>query len=428
MADSEDRTQREGVSADGRPRRQPPIIDVEAVEVSLEGSPATTAGSDPTPHPSAARRWPKRLSTFLSAMRLTIIGSACFIAAIIGGALWIYFGADASDGLQRHAGSPTAAVPDDVVTRIAKLEAALRVPPSQPPSQPSSPPPRLAAEVGDLGSRVAGHDAKLAALTDRIASLEGAVRDAAAAARVAGERAAEVAGRSDADRGNSDEQNRTQQDDRSALDDLANRVAMLESQQTALQREQEGLDRVTDAIAAVDKAVRLATVAVALRSTLERNSPFAAELAAARSLGADEKALASLAPFAATGLPTPSELFHELSTLLPELRRLSAPPGKDLGYLDRLQASAVKMLNIRPVQNQPGDDPATVMSRIEFQMAQQDVGAMVVELDKLPAPARELARPWRSKVLARQDALEAAQRIATASLAQLGEPRGPSPR
>jgi hypothetical protein len=424
MADSEDRTQREGVSADGRPRRQPPIIDVEAVEVSLDGSRATTAGSDPTPHPSAAGRWPKRLSTFLSAMRLTIIGSACFIAAIIGGALWIYFGADASDGPQRHAGSPTVAVPDDVVTRIAKLEAALSVPPSQP----SSPPPRLAAEVGDLASRMAGHDAKLAALTDRIASLEGAVREAAAAARVAGERAEEVAGRSDGDRRNSDEQNRTQQDDRSAVDDLANRVATLESQQTALQRKQEGLNRVTDAIAAVDKAVRLATVAVALRSTLERNSPFAAELAAARSLGADEKALASLAPFAATGLPTSSELSHELSTLLPELRRLSVPPGQDLGYLDRLRASAVKMLNIRPVQNQPGDDPSTVMGRIEFQMAQQDVGAMVVELDKLPAPARELARPWRTKVLARQDALEAAQRIATASLAALGEPRGLSPR
>jgi hypothetical protein len=171
-------------------------------------------------------------------------------------------------------------------------------------------------------------------------------------------------------------------------------------------------------------------VAVALRSRVERDSPFTAELAAARSLGLDEKALALLVPFAATGLPTRSELFHDLSTLLPELQRLSVPPGKDLGYLDRLQASAVKMLNIRPVQNQPGDDPATVVSRIAFQMARQDIEAMVVELAKLPAPARELARPWRTKVLARQDALEAAQRIATASLAQLGEPpvRGPSPR
>jgi hypothetical protein len=427
MADPEDRTPRAGVSASGRPRRQPPIIEVEAVEVSLDGSRATTAGSGPTANPSAARRWPKRILMFVSPMRLIV--SACFIAAIIAGALWIYFATDESHGPARYAGGRAAAVPDDVVERIAKLEAALRVPPSQPSPPPATPAQVGEGRVGDLASRVDAVDTKLGAITNRIASLEGTVRDAAAAARVAGQRADEVAGRSGGEKGYSD-QNRAQQDDRSALDDLANRVAALESQQTALQQKQARLDRVTETITAVDQTVRLATVAVALRSTVERNSPFTAELAAAWSLGVDQKALALLAPFAATGLPTRSELFHSLSTLLPELRRLSVPPRKDPGYLDRLLASAVKMLNIRPVQNQPGDDPATVMSRIEFQMAQQDIEAMVVEVDQLPAPARELAQPWRTKVMARQDALEAAQRIAIASLAQLGEPagRGPSPQ
>jgi hypothetical protein len=421
MADSQD-TQREGVSADGHPRRQPPIIDLEAVEVSLDGSRATSAGPGLAAKASAARRWPRRILASLSPMRLAIIGSA--FAAVIGGALWIYFAADASDGLRA---SPAAARPDDVVERIAKLEAMLRAPPQQP-----SPPPYLPAQageggVGDLGNRVAALDAKLAALTDRIASVEAAVRDAAVAARVALERAGEVAGRLGRERGDSDAHNRA---DDGAVDDLANRVATLEAQRSELQQRQQGLDHVTDAITAGDKAVRLATAAVALRSTLERNSPFTAELAAARSLGLDETALASLAPFAATGLPTRSELIHDLSTRLPELRRLSAPPGQDLGYLDRLRASAMKMLNIRPVQNQPGDDPATVMSRIEFEMAQQDIEAMVVELAKLPAPAREIAQPFVTKVLTRQDALAAAQRIATASLAQLGEPavRGPSPQ
>jgi hypothetical protein len=171
-------------------------------------------------------------------------------------------------------------------------------------------------------------------------------------------------------------------------------------------------------------------VATALRSAVERNSPFTAELDAARSLGLDERALASLAPFAATGLPTRNELFHSLSTLVPELRRLSVPSAQDLGYLERLQASAVKMLNIRPVRDDPGDDPATVMSRIEFKMPQQDIEAMVAELDKLPAPARELAQGWRTQALARQEALESARLLATAALAKLVEPavRGPSPQ
>ena len=419
MAESDDGTRREGVPPDARPRRQPPIIDVQAVEVSPDGPRATTADSGPRASPSGARRSLRRILTFLPSVRFAIIGSLCVVAAIIAGALWIYLTVSGSDGPQRNAASPEAAVPNEVVARIAKPEAALGAPPAQ---------------AGDLASRIAALDAILVPLGDRIAALERAVRDAAAAARAAGERADKAAGlfavppppRAGAGMQGNDEQNRAQPNDRAALEALASRVAALESRQTALQQKQEGLDRLATT---PDKAIRVATVALALRSAVERNGPFTAEFAAARSLGLDERALASLAPFAATGLPTRNELFRSLSTLMPELRRLSVPSAQDLRYLDRLQASAVRMLNIRPVRDEPGDDPATVMSRIEFKMPQQDIEAMVAELDKLPTPARELAQGWRTKALARQEALESARLIAAAALAKLGEPalRGPSP-
>jgi hypothetical protein len=427
MADPDDKTQREGVLPDGRPRRQPPIIDVQAVEVSPDGSRATAAGSGPGASPSGLRQSLRRILTFLPPMKFAIVGSACVIAAIIGGVLWIYLAPDGSDGPQRNAASLDAAVPNEAVERVAKPEADPRAPPPQ----------AGAGRAGELESRIAALDAMLAPLGDRIAALERAVRDAAAAARVAGERADKAAGllavtpspRAAEDR-EGGEQNRAQQNDRATLEALASRVTALESQQTALQQKQEGLDRLATAMTTPDKTIRVATVALALRSAVERNGPFTAELAAARSLGLDESALASLAPFAATGLPTRTELFHSLSTLVPELRRLSVPSAQDLGYLDRLQASAVKMLNIRPVLDEPGDDPATVMSRIAFKMPQQDIEAMVAELDKLPAPARDLAQGWRTQALARQQALESARLIATASLAKAAEPavRGPSPQ
>jgi hypothetical protein len=425
MADPDDRSRHEGVSPDGRPRRQPPIIDVEAVEVSRDGSRTTTTdGSGSPASPSTAMRSLRRILTVRPPMRVVIVGTACVAAAIIGGALWIYLTADGNDGLRRNATSLEAAVPKEVGERIAKHEAD----PAAPPSQAGG------ARVGELESRIAALDAMLAPLGDRIAALERAVRDAAAAARAAGERADKAAGllavpapppRAGDGRDAGDEQNRAQQN--AALEALAHRVAVLESRQTALQQKQEGLDRLATA---PDLTIRVATVATALRSAVERNSPFTAELAAARSLGLDEQALASLAPFAATGLPTRNELFHSLSTLVPELRRLSVSIAQDLGYLERLQASAVKMLNIRPVRDEPGDDPATVMSRIEFKLPQQDIEAMVAELDKLPAPARELAQGWRTQALARQEALESARLIAAASLAKLAEPsiRGPSPQ
>jgi hypothetical protein len=362
--------------------------------------------------------------TFLSPLPLAIIGSACVIAGIIAGGLWIYLVPDRNDWLQRNAAGPETALPNGVAERVAKPETALSAPSSQ-----ASPPPHPPAGEGALESRLAALDARLGPLGDRIAALERAVRDAAATAQVAGERADRAAALFEGAKKSGDEQYRAQQHDANALDDLAGRVATLESRQTALQQKQEGLDRLAKVMTAPDQTARAATLAVALRSAVERGGPFAAELAAARSLRLDERALASLAPFAATGLPTPNELFRSLSALVPELRRLSLPPSRELGYLDRLQASAVKMLNIRSVRDEPGDDPAAVMSRIEFKMGQQDIEAMVAELDKLPAPARELAQPWRTKALGRQEALESARLIATASLAKLGEPaRGPSPQ
>jgi hypothetical protein len=193
---------------------------------------------------------------------------------------------------------------------------------------------------------------------------------------------------------------------------------------------QDRLDRLANAAGAPDKAVRLAVAAAALRAAVERDRPFATELAAARSIGFDDGALAPLEPFAATGLPTRNELFRELTALLPELRRVSAPPGQDVSYLDRLQASAVRMLNIRPVKDEPGDDPLTILSRVEFKMIQQDIDAIVAELDKLPASARELAQAWRTKAAARRDAVEAARLLAGGALAKLGEPAtsGSSPQ
>ena len=339
MADPDDRTRREGVYPDGRPRREPPIIEVEAVEVSLDGSRTTTAGSGTAASLSGARTL-KRILTFLSVtkflppVKFALIGSVCVIAAIVGGALWIYLEPDGIKGPQRNAASPEVAAPNDVTERTAKPEAIVRAPPSQ--ALPPPHPPPLAGEggVGDLASRMAALDAMAARLEDRFAALERTVRDAADAARTAGERADKAVGLLDGAKRSDDEENRAQGRDRSTLEALANRVATLESRQAALQQKQEGLDRLAASMAPPDKTIRVATVALALRSAVERNGPFTAELAAARSVGLDERALAKLEPFAVTGIPTPNELFRSLSTLVPELRRLSVPSSRALGYFD----------------------------------------------------------------------------------------------
>jgi hypothetical protein len=418
MANPEDDVRQEGGPPDGRPRRQPPIIDVKAVEVSPDRPSAAASGPSPGTGPTSTTWSAKRILGFLPSVKFAAIASVCFIAVVAAGALWVYLTLDGG-GSQRDAAVHEATKSDDAIERVPRPETVLKEPPVQ------------ASPDSDLANRVAALEAMLTPLADRIAELERAVRDSAIAARIAGERADKVAGLFDEAKKSSAEQNSQQQQERGTLGGLADRLKMLESEQTALHQKQEELDRAANATAGTPgKAVRAAIVAAALRSAVERDELFTVELAAARSLGLDERALASLEPFATGAVPTRNELLRGLSALLPELLRVSVPAGRDLGYLDRLQASAVKMLNIHPVGNEPGDDPAAVIGRIEFKMAQQDIAGVVAELDKLPAPAKELAQSWRAKARARQGAIESVRLIATAALAELGEPavREPSPQ
>jgi hypothetical protein len=77
--------------------------------------------------------------------------------------------------------------------------------------------------------------------------------------------------------------------ERSEVDALAGRVAAVEKSEKSA--------------ASGHRAVRLVFVATALKAAAERGEPFAGELAAAQSLGADPKLTAALEPFAAAGVP-----------------------------------------------------------------------------------------------------------------------------
>jgi hypothetical protein len=175
-----------------------------------------------------------------------------------------------------------------------------------------------------------------------------------------------------------------------------------------------------------DEALRFALVAAGLRSALERSEPFTAELAAAKTVGIDPALLAQLGPFASTGVPNVQELFRELGGLIPEMLKVSAPAAQEGSYLDRLQAHAERLIRIRPVGDQAGDDPATVIGRIERDMARRDLPAVLAELDKLPAPAQAIAETWRKKALARQTIGEASAKLVAASFAKLGSSTGPA--
>ncbi len=170
-----------------------------------------------------------------------------------------------------------------------------------------------------------------------------------------------------------------------------------------------------------DTAARLALTAAALRDAVIRGVPFTAELEEARALGADEKHLAPLASFAASGVPSAATLAQELRVSIPALAKASGaqPPGGD--FLDRLQANASKLVRIRPVGTPPGDESSAVLARIEVETAHADIDGALVDLGKLDATTRALARDWIAKAQSRQAAITAARQFAADTMHALAK-------
>jgi hypothetical protein len=287
---------------------------------------------------------------------------------------------------------------DDLASRVARVEGTVTTPPRSAPDNALTN--RLATLEGELRS-LDEQIAVVARRSDEIATMAADARsraDAAAAlpkAAPPGPPAAE----------------------RSEVEALANRVATVERSAKAV--EAELAKRATEA---GERAVRLAVTAAFLQAAVDRGDPFAKELAAAKALGADPKALASLESFAETGVPSGAALAQELSALLPTLRQASGAAPSDGNFLGRLQANAEKLVRIRPTDETPGDDPNAVLTRAERRAAQSDIAGALAELAKLPPPARAPAQPWIAKAQARQAAVEAGRRFAADALAALAKP------
>jgi len=197
------------------------------------------------------------------------------------------------------------------------------------------------------------------------------------------------------------------------FDTLQQRIAVLEQSAKAAREE-------IAKTSSRDSAARQALSAAALRDAVVSGAPFAAEVAQAKSLGAIDKEISVLEPFAATGIPSPAALAQELHNLLPAMVNLAGAQAPQGGFLERLQANAGKLVRIRPVDAPPSDDPLAVLSRIENDVAKSDVAAALADLGKLPNPIRAPAQDWISKAQAREGALKAARQYAAAAARAIG--------
>ena len=385
---------------DSTPRRRPPTIDLTAKEVeTAPGTPAQDSGGAESTTAGASRVGRNSSGGAIPYVIGAIVG-AVLVAAIIAG---IWFGglvpvreAPREAAAARTQAANAAGSTDEISSRLEKIQETLKTP-----------------HVDEaVVNRIAAAEAQTRALGDQLSALARRVDDVAATSQAALAQAKAAA--SAAEGAKNAAQAAAQHGD---LDALAQRIASLESEIKSL-----GSELTQRTSRADDRATRVTVAAEALRATVERGAPYQAELAAVKSLGVEETALAPLVPFAAEGVPSAAALGREFTALMPSLLQASATPSHGGSLLGKLEARAQNLVRITPVDASAGDDASAIVARINNDVARGDFSAALAGIASLPERARSAAQSWVKKVEARKSALAASRRIAAGALAALGKP------
>lgn len=360
----------------GRAKRAPPTIDLQATEVSGD---TQAAGADTAVHPKRSFQWAWRAA--ISSTIVSAVTGACAAALVIGVA-WLM-------GWPGEVAAPAApavnsAVIDDLAARIAGVESRT--------GKPAAPDPAAAARADALEKSVAGLRDDLAGLRAQSEKLAAAVNDVKSAPH-----------------------------DAAAAPDLSainERIAGLEraarAQSTVIAQE--------SAKPADDVPLRRIVAAALLDVLVRVGDPYPAALTAAKSLAPNPDALKPLDGFATSGVPSAPVLSRELLALVPKLSPLAPENSTTRSSLvDRLQAGAAKLVRIERT-DAVGSDRGNVVARVTAAALRNDYKEARRELETLPSADRAAAQGWIEKADARDAALAVSRQFAAEAMTALARP------
>ncbi len=370
-------------SADERPKRAPPTIDLEASEVSgdtraKDGAFFKGAGEKLS---AAGARLRPLLAAVSGAIAALLVFAAFWAAGLIGPPQAV------QTSVSPLQFDNVAANVGDLTARLARVEATAVKTPSP-------------ATDTALAGRTDALETSLAAARDEVAKLGTELRNVAASL--------------------SDVRAMPRDGAAPDLAPLNERLARLEAATNAL-----AAQLAKPAASADDINVRRLVVANMLDAAVRRGEPYATALAAAKQLSASPAALAPLDAFAAKGIPPEATFLREI---VPVLQRLAdanaaaskqavttpATPGAGAGVLDRLQSGLTKLVRVErdggTVTKDTAPAPTAAVRRDDLVATRQDVA-------KLPQAADPQIQAWIKSVDAREAALATAQKFSTEALA-----------
>jgi hypothetical protein len=389
----DDRSEDGALAEPGRPKREPPTIDLKATDVSeapkAETREAEHAAAEPAPE--AAAQPSQAVSTPVSPWAIAPISGAVAAALVIGVG-WVL----GWPAVQAPSPAPqlNAAAIDDLTARIAGLESKT----SKPAAAVADP--AAASRMEAIEKSVAALRGELSATRAQADKLASAINDVKAQPRSDGSAPAAV--------------------DLSPVND---RIAQIERAAKAQESEIAAIKsaeaKAAEAKPADDAALRRVVAASLLDVAVRHGDPFAAQLAAAKPLATNAEALKPLEAFAASGVPNAPALCRDLVAIVPKL----TPPAPDAettgsGIVDRLQAGAAKLVRIQRA-DATGTDRASIVARVTAAALRNDLNEARRELSTLSPADRAAAQGWIEKADGRDAALAASRKFASDAMTAL---------
>ena len=285
---------------------------------------------------------------------------------------------------------------DQLKSDVAKAAAQKPAPPAVPAAPAFDPGPLqqkvdgLASDIDGLKKQDADHSLgdKVAALGDSIAALK--------------TQGADVKGLDDKVAGLA-----------AAIDGLKKEDQSAQAGIAGLQSGQKTLEGKTGAPA-------LAVAADSLVVAIAQGRPYATQVDALASLGADPAKIAVLRENADKGVPSAQALAAQFAPLAdPVIATASqAPANASLG--DRLKSGFFGMVQVRRSDATLGDDVASRVARIEADLAHDDIAGAYDTWTGLPAAAKAKSDAWGALAKTQVAAMGAARTLQQQAIAALG--------
>lgn len=212
------------------------------------------------------------------------------------------------------------------------------------------------------------------------------------------------------------------------VDKLDQQVAALDQRVTELAAKLESdmrdaqsqKDAATQAVMTHAQADARAILASTLRRKVEAGETYADELAALSSRGADQAKLDALAPFAASGVPTPAALDKQFAAMKSAIFATHSEPKPD-GFFARIVQDAKHLVRVHKVGDTQGTDLSAQVARIEAALAGNRLDDALREWSGLPSAAQGKSQAFGEALRHRIAAVDAAKAIEADALTTLAK-------